>query len=265
MKKHWIAFRLNIQSYFEYRANLFMQLVSNVLYFLGLIILWVAIYEGRDFVGNYSFNEMITYIIIGGIIGGYISFISIGDSIDNWINHGYLNVWLSKPYNVTHYLFFDDLGRRMTNIWLEAIAFLAIIIPFSNYLIFPHKLITYLIVVALMLLGGLLNYLLFYNLGILAFWMEQTWGARFALRMISTVASGSIIPLSLLPGLFGKIILFLPFSYMIYFPNQVFLERLTNSQVLKGIFCEAAWILGLYILSLFLWKKGLKSYTAKGG
>ena len=56
----------------------------------------------------------------------------------------------------------------------------------------------------------LLQFLTFESLSLLAFWVENTSGFRFTMRVIMEVAGGAIIPLSFFPALVQKIFALLP-------------------------------------------------------
>lgn len=265
MKKYLTSFKLSIQTFFEYRINLLLQILSNLLFFASLIILWIAVYHGKEVVGGFTYNQMISYIFISGIISSYVFYVSVGDEIDFWIRWGFLSTWLVKPINIPIYWFIDDLARRFFNFAMSIIAFFVVFFFIQKNIVSPASFNTFLFVMITIFIAGLLNYLVFYVFSLLAFWMEQTWGVRFVLRSFITIAGGSLIPLSLLPGILGKIILILPFQYMAYFPIQIYLGKINHDQMLTGISIEVVWVVIFYGLASLLYKKGVKKYTAVGG
>ncbi|OGD67892.1 hypothetical protein A3F08_03230 [Candidatus Berkelbacteria bacterium RIFCSPHIGHO2_12_FULL_36_9] len=265
MNKYWVAFKTNLETHLEYRLNLFLQTIGVLIFFIGLIILWTAIYNGKTTIGDFTLNEMITYLFLSGIIYGYGLYTSAGDEMDFWIKWGTLSPWLTKPFSVPIYWFIFDLTRRFFNLIAGLIAFFILFIFISKYLILDVSILTVFLVFFTMILGGILSYLIFYPISLLAFWIEQTWGIRFVLRTIVNLFTGAIIPLSLLPGLLQKIILVLPFKYIIYFPVQIFLGKIPTSQIVYEIMIELVWILLLLTISIIVYNNGVRRYTAVGG
>jgi len=264
MKKYFIYFNLAWQSFFAYRANLILQFAGQVIFYISMVILWLAVYESKDVIGDYTKEQMITYIVGSGIISGYIFYVSIGDQIDMYINRGLLSGWLTKPMNVPNMWFTDDLARRFFNITLSVIVFSVVFVIFHRYLYIQTDIFIILGTIIIVFLAGIINFLIFYISGLLGFWMEETWGVRFVLRMFQTIAGGSIIPLSLFPGIVGKILLILPTKYLFYTPMQFYLGKIELSGLPIILLSELAWIVTLAALGKLVWTKGLKHYTAVG-
>jgi ABC-2 type transport system permease protein len=113
-------------------------------------------------------------------------------------------------------------------------------------------------------LAALLQFLLFEALSLLAFWVENTYGIRFTMRVIMEVVGGAIIPLSFFPGMLQKVFGFLPFPYLIYLPMRIFLNKIAPGQVSVEFIKEGLWILGLAIVNLVVWKAGIRQYVSMG-
>jgi ABC-2 type transport system permease protein len=68
----------------------------------------------------------------------------------------------------------------------------------------------------------------------------------------------------MLPTPLFTIAQFSPFTYLIYFPVKVYLGQLSPLQIILGMGIAFGWIILLYLFTKFIWKKGLKEYTAQG-
>lgn len=255
-----------MQTFLEYRSNLILQLVGSIIFYVALTLLWVAIYQNKDLIGDYTKPEMITYILGSAIISGYIFYTAIGDYTDYWIRKGILSMWLIRPFSILFYWFVDDFARRIFSFLINFIA-LAIIagIFFTNFLIIQNDIYVIIITIIVVFLAGLINYLIFNAIALFAFWMDQTWGVRFVFRVIITIAAGTVIPLSLLTGPLGQLFNWLPFKYMSYIPMQVYLGKIPNGQIWTVVLTELVWILVFWLTVKLVWNKGIKHYTAVGG
>jgi ABC-2 type transport system permease protein len=115
-----------------------------------------------------------------------------------------------------------------------------------------------------LVLAALLQFFLFEALSLLSFWIENTYGIRFTMRIIMEVLGGAIIPISFFAEILEKIFLFLPFQYLIYMPMKIYLGKISLGQIPLELSKELGWIAGLAILNGILWKKGVKQYVAMG-
>jgi ABC-2 type transport system permease protein len=57
----------------------------------------------------------------------------------------------------------------------------------------------------------------------------------------------------------------LPFQYLAYFPAMVFLEKKQGDELIVGLLIELGWAITLILLSRWLYRLGLRHYSAYGG
>jgi ABC-2 type transport system permease protein len=114
------------------------------------------------------------------------------------------------------------------------------------------------------MLAALLQFFLFEALSLLAFWVENTYGIRFTMRVIMEVVGGAIIPLSFFPEVVQKLFLRLPFPFLIYLPMRIYLGKMPLGQVPVLLAKEAIWIVALAMVNVVVWKQGIRQYVAMG-
>lgn len=267
MKKYLAIAKSTWQEYLTYRLNFFLEVIGGILAMLVIIALWCAIYQGNRQIriGDYSLAEMITYLLGAGLINSFLWLTQQGDEINDDINRGTLSNFLIKPLNVSFYWFTRDFCRKFMTLFLGIGEFILILFFFKSFLIAPFSFLNLVLFVIAIIFAGLLHFLIFYLFSIIAFWFEQTWGERFVIRVVMEIATGAIIPLSLFSGIWKTIFNLLPFKYLIYFPLQIYLGKISLINIIKEFSLELIWILVLLIISIFVWKKGIKHYTAVGG
>ena len=142
--------------------------------------------------------------------------------------------------------------------------YLVIFFFFRKYLVLsigPQYLLLLLISI---LMAAVLQFLLFEALSLLSFWIENTYGMRFTMRVIMEMTGGAIIPLSFFPVFLQKFFSFLPFPFMIYLPMAIYLGKIPAGQILVELLKEAGWITGLILKNGFIWQKGVRHYMAMG-
>ena len=116
-----------------------------------------------------------------------------------------------------------------------------------------------------LLLAFLLRFLLDYVLALLTFWSQRS---DALLRLNDTLLflfAGQVAPFALLPDKFQQAAFLLPYRYMLGFPVEVLMGRLSPAQAGQGFLSLATWILTAIVLHQVLWKHGLRRYTAVGG
>lgn len=265
MFKYFLCLKISWQEYLEYRLNFLLEILGSILLTIVILFLWFFLYKQNpsSFSGQYNLKEIITYLIGANLL---VSFFlsSQGDDINDDIKEGTVSNFLIKPLNPLFYWFFRDLAHRLQGFFLAILGYGVIIAVGFQYLLVP-SLYSLLFTFVAIVFANILHYLLFSIFSLLAFWLDQTWGFRFVMRVIMEIATGAIIPLNLIPGLFGQIFQVLPFQFLAFFPMQIYLGKISLPTILSGILQEIFWLGILIGLAVLIWKRGLKHYSAVGG
>ena len=95
-----------------------------------------------------------------------------------------------------------------------------------------------------------------------AFWLEETWVLRVIFADLVVFLSGSLLPLEFYPDWLAKLLYLSPFPYMTWYPAKLCMgDRLPLGPALQSL---ALWNLIAFLLTVWIWKKGLKLYSAAG-
>ena len=97
-----------------------------------------------------------------------------------------------------------------------------------------------------------------------AFWTTRVSAINQVYFVLVLFLSGQIAPLSLFPHPIQVIAAILPFRWMIGFPVELLLGRLTPLQALTGLGAQAMWLVISLILIRIVWRAGIKVYSAVG-
>jgi ABC-2 type transport system permease protein len=112
---------------------------------------------------------------------------------------------------------------------------------------------------------ALLQFFISYAMAMLAFWLLEISTFIFILFAFEYLASGHLFPLDLLPSAVTQVLYFTPFPYQLYFPIQVYLGKVAGTDLWRGLAMQMAWVLAAYAFARFLWRRGVKKYSAFGG
>ena len=266
MKKYWAVAKTVWQELVEYRINFFLEIISLTISFTVIIFIWSIIYgqEGNQTLAGFSYSEMITYLVLSGLLQGTLLVASQGDDVNNDIKQGALSSFLLKPLSPFIYWIVRDRFRKIFSLLTTLVAFIPVVFIFRHYLTAP-TLPNLLLFILLAILGSLVHFFLFYLISLFAFWWDETWGERFAIRVILYIASGAIIPLSMIPNPWQQIFQWLPFKFIIYFPLEVYLGKADLTAILINSAYLITWLIFLFGATYLTLRRGLKHYSAVGG
>jgi ABC-2 type transport system permease protein len=264
--KFWLVFKLTWIERMAYRVNFFMEILSGILSCLIVIFLWMAIYRsaGKEVIGGYSLREMVTYLLGGGLINSFILTTAENPETSQNIQDGTLSGYLIQPISPYGIWFVRDFGGKTFLFVLGLLGYVVVCIFFGKYLMFSPSLGYFLFFTLSILLASLLQFFIFQSFSLLSFWIENTYGIRFTMRVIMEVLAGAIIPLSFFPEVLQKIFLLLPFQFLIYLPMRIYLGKICLTHIPFEILREGGWIVGFGILNLFVWRRGIRQYVAMG-
>ena len=75
----------------------------------------------------------------------------------------------------------------------------------------------------------------------LAFWLLEISTVVFIVFSLEYFLSGHVFPLDLLPAWLAGFVKWGPFAYELYFPIQVFMERIRGEALTTGLAIQAGW------------------------
>lgn len=264
MKKYYTVITNEIQRQLSFRMEVYAYRIGNILEILFQILLWSVLFSNNTVIRGYTYNQMLTYIVMGWFLTYFTLNYQLEDMVARDIKDGTLSNFLTKPLPYAKYLFARSIGRGSLSV-LTAVVFQIIFFVVMWGKILPPSSTWAIIIIAAMLVGSYVNRFLWSMImGSTAFWTTETAGLFYCLRFITNFLSGSTLAINLLPVIIAQICLSLPFVYFYYVPAQLYLGTITLNQGLIGLGIECAWTLFLYGLVKIIWMRGLKLYEGVG-
>jgi len=225
------------------------------------MFVWIEA-SGNGSISGYTKNDFITYYVFFIFVNQLTyptSNWTVGDNIFN----GTFSYWLLRPIQPIYEAIASDIATKVVCIPFVAVFILtvSIIVKVKITLIFTNVLIF----ILCLILAQILRFMFAYSNALLAL-MTNKIGALLSINeTLVFLLAGQIIPTDLLPDTIRQIGNFLPYKYMLGFPIEVLLGKLSQSQLIMGIGIQVAWIAGVIVLHNFIWNKGIKHYTSVGG
>ncbi|EQC50697.1 ABC-2 family transporter protein [Bacteriovorax sp. DB6_IX] len=259
--KWFQTIRISWSRYTAYRLNFFLQIIGpSLVFFFIKYNLWTSIYSAEEglIIKGYSFHEMITYhiwsFVVAQIAQGHTA---LNLSID--IRMGRISSYLIYPFNfwefhTASFIGFQILQLAITSLSIGVFVLLGIMPDFSTASLLNG--------ITACLYVSMFWYALQYFTGMLAFWLEETWIMRVILQIVTVFLSGAIIPLELFPEFFREFLTYTPFPYLTYYPIKIFMGSPVNMVNFYGTI--TIWIGIFAAINSYLWKRGIRLYTAAG-
>jgi ABC-2 type transport system permease protein len=255
--------QVNWAEQWQYRANLLMYLlfwlVSPVIY----LAIWTSIANAKGNVNGLTANDFITYYMTLLIVDQITSNIVI-HTFAYKIQDGTLSGELIKPI---HPMLTNALVNNIAFKFLTILGF----IPIWIILFFLFKpdygsvtLLGVLLAVPMMLMGFLIGYLLTATITSLAFWTTRVFSIHDFYFALSLLFSGQFVPLTLMPKIVQNIAQYLPFRFQLYHPIELILGKLSTAEIIQGYIAASIWLIVAITLFNWVWRKGVKRFSAVG-
>jgi len=263
MKKYLAVLKNSFQANLIYRFNFFFYFLSQFISFGILFYIWTSIYYQGGKIGSYELADMIFYYLGAIFIGVVAKGMDVAWQIGDEIRMGQLNAFLLTPINYFWRKFFSFFGGMVFRSFVASLLFITGLYFLAEKFNFQFSLAKISSFLFLVFLSYLLNWLIFYIVGISTFWFGFVWALNYSVQVTANFLEGGLIPLDLLPSWLNMLNNFLPFKYIIFVPVSIFTGRL---EITWSIFIiPLVWVLFLYLLAKLLFKVGLKKYEGFGG
>jgi ABC-2 type transport system permease protein len=119
--------------------------------------------------------------------------------------------------------------------------------------------------VAALILAFLIRFVLETAVGLTAFWITRVDALECLYVVVLFFCSGRIAPLALLPDWMQVIANLLPFRWILAFPTELLLGRLSPEAILQGFLAQGFWLAFLLLCISLMWRVGVKRYTGVDG
>ena len=267
LRKYVYALGLGVKETMAYRADFWLSLVGAAFPILIQIFMWDALYKGSGSALLYGRSQagMMAYSVSAAIIWRLLR-TGFEYDINEDIKNGGLSKYVIRPVGYLPYRLFcfagQKLGMLLGGLLLLALALLGVGLAFHAL---PVSLAGVLMFLPALLFALLLNFLIFFCVGMWAFWLSEIGFLFEAVRIFIVVLCGCIFPLEFFGESMRRVLGCLPFAYSVGFPVDVLGGTVTGAAVFAGLGMQAAWIVLLLLLGRLLWRLGSQKYLAAGG
>lgn len=263
IKKYRSIANRSLQNVLAYRISYVMTFLANFVNLLAIYFLWMGIYNGREYIGGYSWDQMKTYLLVTFLANSVLSWYS-EMSISGKILDGSVAVDLLKPINFQTARLAETLGTSLLEGAMSAII-LVLFTSFLSGVTLPHSPLVYLLFIISLLGAIMVKFGVVYLAALLCFWSTGSMGIVWTRVAVTNLLSGALVPLAFFPGWLEQAALLLPFQSIIHTPTMIFLGQADTLESLKLLGIQCFWGAALWIAGKYMWNWAVRQVTIHGG
>jgi ABC-2 type transport system permease protein len=192
----------------------------------------------------------------------HVTFSWIMFEYDYRVRQGTLSFALLRPVHPIHADIADNVAFKLITLPMMLLAAAILALAFRPTLHWvPWAVAAF---VPALVLAFLVRFLVEWTLALAAFWTTRVSAINQMYFVVTLFLSGQVAPLSLFPLPLQVIASLLPFRWMIAFPVELLLGRLTPVQALTGFVAQGIWLALSLALLRSVWRAGVRIYSAVG-
>lgn len=255
-------FRVTFATQLQYRASALIWLLGTVLEPVIYLVIWstVARASGGS-VGSYSVAGFAGYYLVLMLVN-HITFTWIMFEYEFRIRQGMFSPLLLRPIHPIHKDIADNITYKI--ITFPALLLAAVGLAFVFHPVIAPPGWAMLAAVPAIVLACCIRFFVEWTLAMAAFWTTRIGAINQMYFVTLLFLSGQMAPLDLMPAPVQLAATVLPFRWMVAYPVELILGRLTPAAALTGLAVQASWLVLSLLLLLVVWRAGVRTYSAVG-
>jgi len=217
---------------------------------------------GAETVSGMTRGEFVAYYLIL-ILVNQLTYAQTNWTVGDLIRDGSMNVWLLRPMSPVFNALSTEIAGKV--VYMLFTAPVALILGFFLRPELTLKIQSAMLFIPALIFAWALRFFWGYWLALLAFWATRAQAFLSLQDSLIFLLGGQIAPVALLPNSLGAISRILPFRYMVGFPVEVLMGKLSPDDLIFGFVTQGVWLLIAISLYLGLWRTGTRRYSAVGG
>jgi ABC-2 type transport system permease protein len=255
-------FRAEIALQFAYRGALLIWLLGLVVQPVVYLVVWrtVAASQGGS-VGGFSAADFAAYFVAVMVVN-QLTFTWHFFEMEWRVRNGLFSPLLLRPVHPVHNDVTENLTFKLLTSTVVIPVAIGLVVVFDATLsVTPASLLAFL---PALLMAMALRFIVEWTLALTAFWVTRMAAINEAYYVAMLFLSGQVAPLAFFPAPVQLIAAVLPFRWMVSFPVETLLGRLSALEIAVGYAVQAVWIGIALLLMRVAWRAGVRRYSAVG-
>lgn len=255
-------FKTTLATMFAYRASLLIWMIGQVLEPLVYLIVWSIVSNNSGgSVGDYTTGQFAAYYIFLMLIN-QVTYTWVMYEFEYRIREGTFSFALLKPVHPIHSDIADNISSKL--ITTPTMVLVAIGLSVLFHPVFSPEPWAIALLFPVLGLAFAVRFLLEWSLALSAFWTTRVGAINQTYFVVMLFLSGQFAPLTLFPWPIQVVANILPFRWLIAYPIELVTGRLSISEAFIGLGVLSVWLIISYALFRFIWRAGVKVYSAVG-
>ncbi|HEX3029948.1 MAG TPA: ABC-2 family transporter protein [Clostridia bacterium] len=255
--------KMSLKQGFSYAGFTWASMAVSLLNIIVTYYVWMAVYGGRAVMHGISKEQMVTYVILSGVIYSGVQW-QLNLYMSELIQNGEIAMEMLRPVDFQFSLFSSRIGGFISFLIVECMPVLvlaAILFGISM----PATVTGALLFIVSLVMAVVIAFFLEFIIGLISFYTNSVWGLQHMKNAIATFCTGTLIPVAFFPDWLQTIILALPFKDMVYTPVAIYMGILSGEQALKAMLFQFIWLIALMTFSRVFFNIAIKKITVQGG
>ncbi len=263
--KYAKSFGTGFKAGFEYRVNFILSIASAIAPIVIQTALWKVLYGDDPSASwfGFTFRQMMAYTFIAQLVNRLVR-TGFEYEMNADIKSGSLDRFLVKPIGYFGFRLFSFLGDKAVQSAVMGVLLAGAVAVMAFAFSFAMTPAAVALFIVAMVVAFALNFLLFWCIGLLGFWLTEIGFLFEAARIVIIAASGGILPLAVFGETGERVLSWMPFRYTIQFPTELLTGRIAPGEALAPFAVAIAWIVVLAALGQLAWARGVRRFAAVG-
>jgi len=226
---------------------------------------WALFAEsGSATIGGLARADMVVYFIAVLLIAKIVRGPAFGGIASQDIYEGHLTKYLIFPTHYVAFKYAEHVGALLP-LFVQAVLFGLLgwwlLEPPQAYGISVGTVLAGLVAIAF---ANLLFFSMRLPLEFVAFWQDNVWSLSVALRFVTNLLGGVMIPLALFPTWSQEMTRWLPFRLLFDWPTRTLLGQVGPTEFVTSLMLAVGWIVVIGSIARVVWRRGSLQYTGVG-
>ena len=263
MNAYYAIFRLRRRLETQYRGAALGGIICQMFFGLVLIALYRALYAGKP--QEMPFSQVATYVWLQQAF--FRMLLSSDPELLDKIRTGGIAYDMCRPVSLYGYYYARIMAQKVMGTLLRAAPMLvfAAVLPDGWGISLPASLPGFLWAAGALLIG-LLCVCAMENIT-MGFTMRtlDSRGMQAMLNLLMMILTGNILPLTLFPDSWQKVITMLPYAQMLDAPIRLYTGEYAPAQGAGVLLLQAGWTAALVCLGVWIWNRNRRHIVLQGG
>lgn len=266
MRVLFAVFACELRRFSTYRVATAAGVFTNSVFGVINAMVLLAVFAAKPQINGYDADDAVLQVFVAQAMIGPVAIFGPPLDLGERIRSGEVAIDLLRPVHLILWWVSHDLGRATFSLAFRSIpTFVVGMVVFS--MMPPAAPARWAGFAAAVLLAVLVGFGLRYLYALSGFWLMDTRGVHATAWLVSTFASGMVLPLVLFPDSLAQVLRLLPFAALVQVPAEILMDKATlpGGTIPGGLAYQAAWAAALLAVGTLLTSRATRKVVVQGG